>query len=172
MNNSFVIEIHFGFFVKLCGEQLIDSFLNCGFKQVEISWKCVVNWFIGSFLWNKARFWKFRETIVVNNSLIHSCRSKYKHVALHSEIFWLLLWFFRENLWWIARLFRIFLIDSFGVFVKICGEHIDCRIKEAKLVLPAWFRNFSDCFLPIWRAFVVVYVLLLHQAIHSGPSGQ
>ena len=101
----------------------------------------------------------------MNNSLIHSCRSKSKHVALHSEIFWLLLWFFRENLWWTARLFRIFLIDSFGVFVKICGEHIDCRIKEAKLVLPAWFRNFSDCFLPIWRAFVVVYVLLLlHQA--------
>ena len=101
----------------------------------------------------------------MNSSLIHFCRCNSKHVALHSEIFWLLLWVFRENLWWTACLFRIFLIDSFGVFVKICGEHIDCRIKEAKLVLPAWFRNFSDCFLPIWRAFVVVYVLLLlHQA--------
>ena len=67
-----VIEIHLGFFVKicdgrlicywdsfwfflkLCGEQLIDSFLNCGFKQDQISWKYVENWFIGSFLWNEA----------------------------------------------------------------------------------------------------------------------
>ena len=44
----------FWFFMKLCGEQFIDSFLNFGFKQVQISCKYVVNWFIGSFLWNGA----------------------------------------------------------------------------------------------------------------------
>ena len=135
---------------------LIQKFSWFGFW-----WKYVVN--IQS---DSARFrffsdysWKY----VVNNSLIHSCGSKSKYVLLDSEIFWLLLWVFLQNMWWTAHLFTIFLIDSFGVFMKICGEHIHWFIVElskSKLVLPTWFRNFSDCFLPIWRAFVVVYDLL------------
>ena len=98
--------------------------------------------FIDSFLWKE----------------VQTCTA-----SLNSEIFWLLLWVFLQNMWWTAHLFTIFLIDSFGVFMKICGEHIHWFIVElskSKLVLPTWFRNFSDCFLPIWRAFVVVYDLL------------
>ena len=40
--------------------------------------------------------WKY----VVNNSLIDSCGSKSKHnCQLDSEIFWLLLWVFLQNMW-------------------------------------------------------------------------
>ena len=84
------------------------------------------------------------------NFLITSLGFSSKYVVdssfIHNFFNWF-IWGFHENMWWIVEL------------------------SKSKLVLPTWFRNFSDCFLPIWRAFVVVYDLL-HQAIHSGPSGR
>ena len=67
--------------------------------------------FIDSFLWKE----------------VQTCTA-----SLNSEIFWLLLWVFLQNMWWTPHLFTIFLIDSFGVFMKICGEHIHCRIKQVQ----------------------------------------
>ena len=69
--------------------------------------------------------WRIHWFILVETSPNMYCQ-------LDSEIFWLLLWVSLQNMWWTAHLFTIFLIDSFGVFMKICGEHIHCRIKQVQ----------------------------------------
>ena len=127
--------------VKTCTASFIQKFSDFG-----ISWKYLVN---SSLILSCGSKSKLVLPAWFRNFLIASLGFSWKFMVNSSFIQNLSNWFiwcFRENMWWHIHWFIV-------------------ELSKSKLVLPAWFRNFSDCFLPIWRAFVVVYVLLLHQAI-------